>query len=64
MSLPIGAGTICRDNGETCVLHPVGRVVIAQALRACGPFGSAWVQIPFPAPSKFAFLCLFFSGFR
>jgi len=33
MSLPIGAGTTCRDNGRTCVLHPVGRVDNAQALR-------------------------------
>jgi hypothetical protein len=39
MSLSIGAGMTCRDNGRTCVLHPVGRVVIAQALRACGPVG-------------------------
>jgi hypothetical protein len=39
MSLSIGAGTTCRDNEKTCVLHTVGRVDNAQALRACGPFG-------------------------
>jgi len=34
MSLSIGAGITCRDYGRTFVLHPVGRVDNAQALRS------------------------------
>jgi hypothetical protein len=51
--------TIIINHSQTKELAPEsekgkgrdGRVDNAQALRACGPFRSAWVQIPFPAPT-------------